>query len=882
MRKFLAFIMLAVPFISFAQSAGPQMQITNLQTNEVSYHVGQEISGSFVMNNIGDENIPDVQYYVAVGNFGEEGGFLDNETAVTPLSEALYLPQAARLEVPFSINPANLPDGEVGLHVVATQKNGMLLGWSKVPLKFEGERPASATPLIKGYFALDGDTYALDSNAPFGSDEIPSFQIELPEGAEDGMRDVKLTIFEKTIGQERVYDQVVSVDFIDGVGTVLLPDNLKPKSYAGQVSLANGSNVLTLRYSISGPQAEVLSIDTDMFSLRKGDDYVVSLSYADTPLNARDPEATEYPDQLSVRLKVLNEKGEVVSQLERPLEVTQKQELLIVDENSTEEEQAEATERLDKMFNNEKAIDLPLVAEAKAKNLSFEVELYNPGTGEVYDTYKTSFPAAEGGYPARGVLLATFAIVLILLIVIFKKAKHKIPMVCLTLVLGAAVSAGVLVDSAQAYKPAAGQEKGAFNSHEIVFNAPISSRTAGYDQNVTIPLEVTATAKSWSSNGFLAHYLRYPIYTSGWATLSSPSAALTFAKNNHKNSSVYHVELKNGTFQKYISVGPYYYASNGGAQSPTLTPGKHYIPVSSTFCTSSHGCSKPSYATWELCVNGMGVCPGEETVDMCANIAGDQATVPEGKVQDGNNCVDNICTFPDAGEPCGCDPDNMGTWQCDGSCSASLSCSDDLTVSCQGAPSTITSPQTVNFFASVSNGVSPYSYNWGGGPDSAMHSAYINAPGMLQNVEVTDSNGLKGDASCSVAYNDTSCTTTKPNECAICQSGTWVGACAETTVTASFRFEPNIVSSAGQCRLVMNAENATSCRLIRTSTGQPITPVVGDTNADGTVSLTASDDYEVGVGTYRLECQGIDEGDVYESTGLPAQQCVATPDIIEN
>ncbi len=290
MRKFLAFILLAVPFITFAQG-GPQMQVSNLQTSQASYRVGQEITGSFILNNIGDVNIPDLQYYVAVGNYGQDGGTLENETSATPVSDAIYLPAAARLEIPFNITPQALPEGDLGLHVYVTQKNGMVLGWKKIPLTIEGQRVGAQ--LIDGYFEIDGEKYSLESNMPFAPDESAAFTLMLPEGTTDGTYDVKMTIYDKNVGQEVVSDQTIAVDFVDGVGQVLLPEGLPAKQYAGQISLAKGSNVLSIKYSITGPQAEVLGIDTDFLSLKKGQDFVVTLSYADTPLNERDHETTE-------------------------------------------------------------------------------------------------------------------------------------------------------------------------------------------------------------------------------------------------------------------------------------------------------------------------------------------------------------------------------------------------------------------------------------------------------------------------------------------------------------------------------------------------------------------------------------------------------------
>lgn len=880
MRKFLAFILLAVPFVSFAQT-GPQLYISNLQTDDTTYRAGQEITGSFLLSNTGSENVPDVQYYVAVGNLGNpQGGLLDNETAVSAVSEALYLPRSASMELKFGITPTNLPAGDLGLHVVAAQKNGMILGWSKVPLTFEGERP-NETQIIEGYFDIDGEKYDLDSGMPFAPEETASFFLQLPEGAEDGTRNVTLALFEKSVGGDPVSDQVLSVEFVDGVGEVSLPEGLKPKIYAGQVSI-EGSNVLGLNFMITGPQAEVLSVDTDLLSMRKGQDYTVRLEYADTPLNGRDPQATEYPQSLSVRLRVVNEKGELVNEYEGPLEVTQKQELLVVNEDSTEEEQAEATRRLEIMLNNQRTVDVPLVAGAKAKNLALEVELFDAATGEVYDTYKTTLPASpDAGYPARGVLLATFAIILILLVIVFKKAKHKIPMVCLTLVMGSLAFSYVLISAVQANTVLF--QQGNRNSHTFVFAKPAPSSGSGgdgYDTNEAIPLDLTVTSKAWASNGFLAHYVRYPVSTNIWSSFSSAGAAMGHitSNNNYKNTSLYNAELKNATFKKSFNVIYLYNTSGANAQSPNLTPGKHYLPVSSTYCTASHGCSGPSFAVREICVNGIGVCPGEENLDICTNLAGNQTSVPEGYVQVGTECR-NDCSA-NMGDSCGCE--GGGTIQCDGSCSISNSCP-GLNVSCSGTPNPTSGAENVTFTASVSGGSAPYTYSWSGGGSAASISRYITADGQLQTVTVTDDDGLTGDSSCGVDYQDV-CTGSNPyGSCGSCEAGVWTDICGtNTTIDAEFSFEPNIVGTGQACRLIMEADNVSSCYLVKNGSVQAGTTV--DAVAPATsISIDAADSVTVPVGTYTLHCRGIDAGDVaYEDTGLAPQQCLSKPVIIEN
>jgi hypothetical protein len=887
MRKFLALILLAVPFVSAAQT-GPQMQVSNLQTGEASYAVGQEITGSFVLNNIGDVSIPDVQYRVAVGNYGKEGGILENETTLVQGDESVYLPLAARLEIPFSITPQNLPAGDIGLHVYVTQKNGMLLGWKKIPLQINGVRE-NASPIIEGYYVIDGEKYSLESGVPFDKDETQSFFIDGSTGVTDGTHDVKVVIYENNFGGNLVSEQVLSVDFIDGIVQILLPEGLKPKQYAGHVSLVEGSNVLTLRYMVAGPQAKVLEVDSDTHSPKKGQDFVVTLTYADTPLNALDPESTEYPENLSARIKILNEKGKIVSEYEQALQVTQKQDLLEVDENSTEEEQEEATKRLEIMLDNTRVLDIPLSAKSKARTLSFEVELFDSKTGEVYDTYKTTLPPSPEGYPARIVLLATLAVILVILALLFKTAKHRIPMVCLALILGSAALVGVVVNEVEARRAA--YDYANYNSHRFTWSAPISSLVDGYAVGAPIPLDVKVDSKAWISNGLLLHKIRYPKYTSGWASFTSASAAMSHIQNkkNHGDPNKY-VEISSGsTWSKEFSVSYFYQANGSNSFSPNLTPGKHWIPISSRYCTSSHGCAGNNFEVWEICVDGAGVCAGEtvtSTTDLCPYVNGAvdsfvQTVIPPGYIKDGNNCT-NTCTAPNYGQVCGCN--NDGTIRCDGSCTTTnTSCPADFEVSCTASPSQIAGPTNVTFTAVKSGGQGTVTYSWAKIPSATVLGTGLTYTENLSgattmSITATDSVGNETDNICSVTYNTTTCSGAQPNACASCVSGSWVGSCPLSGLAVNvtnFGFRPYIVAPGGTCKVNLVADNAFSCQLVKggavydTYNENPVGS--GDINILSTDTVPET----VTVGTYQLQCKG-SVGAAYENIGNP-KQCIAAP-----
>lgn len=889
MKKFLVFVLLAIPFLTSAQ-ATPQLQVSKLSADKFEYSAGEKINGSFVLNNIGDIDVPDLQYYIAVGNYGENGGILQNETSATDIGDIEYLRVSEKKVVPFSITPDKIPSGNVGLHVVITQKNGAILGWSKIPLKIAGA--SSEVVTFEGYLDFDGESFPLLSGPTALKDSTAYVVLFSEDKAIVGMKDFQLTIFDRQFGQNIIVNKTVQAEFIDGLAQIALPTDLNPESYAAQVSMGDNSNIVKFRYIVAGPQAEILSVNSDTLTLKKDDPFTLTLSYTDTPLNLSDPTLTIYPENLSVRLKVANQKGEIVGEYDGKVATGKDNSFAEFDENTDEATLEEASLQIEAALQNKYDFEIPLTAKNSAKNLSFFVELYDPVTGQVFDSYETEFPQEVSSL--QNVLLFGGAIIfLLVLIVLFMKTKHKIPTVCVALILTSLFGAHVIIQNAEARIILS---SGAGNG-DYVFAAPYSSQVQGYDPGATLPVDITYSIWACANNGYLKLHIAIPKLTT-WHSFSNPQQALTAIQTDLKGlagawwyaqitgqqkgikkyTDKYHISgtTSNVSTRKFFS-----YAQN--LTAPT-TPGMHYMPVAGWYCTSSHGCGAASYVVYEICVNGIGVCPGETVTDYCPNISGTQSSVPAGYEVDGTTgyCEPEVTCNSDhfegqasCSEVWSCEYDvnapagYTGSWV---STPTGGDCSAELNVSCTADPIVVAPNETTTFRSTVQNAVGDIDYTWknsGGtilGYGQNLSMQYPSIGSYEVSVDVLDNDTSETDsATCRVTVSN--CDDSHSGESMCLPSGdevTWVctasgweeqvtGTCAEglAPVVSKFEFNPNLYTSGRECKLTLEAENVTSCRLYKGGVDAGYTiPLSGPT------SINTSGVVGVSVGTYTLGCTG--------------------------
>ncbi len=94
----------------------------------------------------------------------------------------------------------------------------------------------------------------------------------------------------------------------------------------------------------------------------------------------------------------------------------------------------------------------------------------------------------------------------------------------------------------------------------------------------------------------------------------------------------------------------------------------------------------------------------------------------------------------------------------------------------------------------------------------------------------------------------------------------------------TFGFDPGIVSTAsGRCKLELEAENVSTCRLIKSGATYTTTPSLNSFLIGNSISINGS--ITIPIGRYTLECTGIGENPVTKTFGV--KSCILNPDIME-
>lgn len=714
MKYIYSFIVLCLsvtPFVSLGQNLS-QLQVGALETSTTSYSVGTPIIGTATINNIGSEDAVDIYYQVSYGEFGKKGGVLISQYTKQALQGPLYIEAGKKIDIDFSIVPEFVVEG-AGIDIVVTHKNGSLLAWKKVPVTVTGSsdiQPKSITAVL----SVDDQEYPLMSGPTINPQVISQLLLAGSSEKLDGEHTAHVVIYERSFLDKKVYDEKITVNFVDGIARFNLPADLRPESYIGTIALTSGdraiSNAIDFRYVVEGAQAEIIEITSSTLSVKKGQDFSVAIRYAGTPLNINSTQNTREINQeniaeMSLRLLVTNEKGNVVAQYEAPLTTNGLQYPEITEEMSGEEINKLVAEYLDTAAHNSFVETVALRALASAENLAFNIELINPETSEVYDSYTTTFPEEVGYTLTDYITWSLIVIVTLLLIIIIRfviKGKKDRVVPALILVLGICASLAVLNNSNNAEARMALQT-GGNGDGVLAINSPKSSQVGGYNPGESIDLDMSYSVYACANNGNINLTVIKP-KSNAWHTFATPSVAQAHIQNNlpsttttwdWKTFTLKKVEINTTHYDRvekqtttWADSGAYWGDTfidvDGGLTAPAQ-PGKYYVPFMTQYCTGSHGCASAQYSVYEICVNGAGLCPGEEDIDACTNVSGiqtEEGGVVYGTDNQATNYIrnaDGTCTagacpagvVPPAnlGESCGCAADGqVGTVQCDGSC----------------------------------------------------------------------------------------------------------------------------------------------------------------------------------------------------------------------
>lgn len=938
MKKYLSLaFLLFVPFFANAQQA-PELYITDLSTQKTDYKLGETIKGSFLLHNTSDFDASDIYYSLSLGEISESGNHLKIEADTSERVGAYFINSDSRKIINFSYKPEINFSGNTGIQVNVERKDGTKLSWDALPVSLSGEE----VDLIDGFLFTGSNSFYLTSG-PTVDSEI--YLVIDSDNVEEG-DEFDLKIFERNFDSSPVFDETVEVQNInDDLLGVELPNNFKPKVYVGSLN-SNSTTELRFKYIISGIQAEVLNITSSKLSLRKGEQFDLNVSYAGGASDYLRPEVDNTPDKVRFIINVENENGEVVSNVDFI--------------NNVPKEKLDSGEILNTFIQN-----FPLKSNAEALQLNIDVSIYDVNSGNLLDEYSTSFPiqqAQESSFVTLTNLIILLVVILIIAAIVgLFNLKHKIPTVCFAILFTSVLSAGVIIYQNDA--SALELVSGGGSNGDLVLSSPSPSTVAGYEPGEIINMSGIYNIWACGNNGFVNSIATAPV-SDYWHNFGSAQEAANHIVSNDPGSGkitdllaiIGFVDgsagcnLHGGGFSCYKTVedlpegsvywytppqgrnaltfpyyripkeNSYYKTFLGGSAAKTSyiettlvapdEPGIYYIPVTSRYCTTSHGCSEPKTYVQDICVNGGGYCPGEEeetnnsvlscsssdyspkpgdTVTYTANItnpddSSDQrfwwpnTEQPEGTTENtytvtytendlGDQSFDIIAAS--GGEeygPASCDvtvtedgdPEDPGDNNPPGGGGGSFGASCSISPSNVDIDSTMSPAQLDNVVFNIDtwNADGAVSYDWSIDDDGSFthDGSSFNLSDFVSSVEVGNSFFFEIDVTDGSSSAEAFCSVN------VTQDGTNI-----TARIASFSLSPVVEP----CEVDFEAQGVQSC----TVGGQTYT----DQNGDGLINKTDFGTKSLPSGTYYLTCN--------DNLGFTISRgpsvCISNPNVIE-
>ncbi len=240
-------------------------------------------------------------------------------------------------------------------------------------------------------------------------------------------------------------------------------------------------------------------------------------------------------------------------------------------------------------------------------------------------------------------------------------------------------------------------------------------------------------------------------------------------------------------------------------------------------------------------------------------------------------------------------------WNCNGtnggsniSCVIPRTASGPFDVSCSAA--SVRPGQQATFTAIPQNEIGSVSYQWKdgstniSGATSATHRETFSTIGQYRrDVSATNQGSTVSDycfvtVGCDASHNEgdeaTLCTT-GTQDVWTCTSSGWTKTntpCTPEPPDGEFSFDPGIVGDAsGTCKLILDAENVTSCRLVKNGSTVNTSPSLNSYLVGSSISINKT--VSVSIGRYVIECTGLDS---VTTKTLGTKSCILNPDLREN
>lgn len=380
---------------------GVQLYIYPIKLEDSTYLVGRDIVGSFTLSNIGNTDIPDVYYTIAISD--ESGLNIKGETSKTPL---LYVKANSKRDVQFNYGLPTTVFGDTYLMIKVYTRDSAYIAKGVQKIYVQGEPEFNTiTPtnvaILKNNLIYDKD-YGLTINqddklsVSFSLDDVKQIEATLNFYANSAENEAVGTI-NLNLRKDKSGKYVIEIPTKDAM----------PAKYIAKISFNNDSvsiQPITIEYVVEGLSSNIESVNSDKLTLKKNDKFNLAIKYQGYGLT-EDPSLIARMSGATINIIVKNENDIEIVNFSSPIDLTQYDGLLSV----------------------------PLVSAEKAESLYISTEIKET-SGVALSKYSNDLPSEKEVselYPDKNkymlvyIVLEIMALIILIIGIVWLKKEKK-------------------------------------------------------------------------------------------------------------------------------------------------------------------------------------------------------------------------------------------------------------------------------------------------------------------------------------------------------------------------------------------------------------------------------------------------------------------------
>lgn len=400
-----------------------QIYVHDIILNKIQYNIGDTVQGQFSISNLSDISQSDIYYTISTGLFLEGENKVDGEYGLSNKKGPIYIKNKSKENLSFVYNLPNTLSGNSAIKINAFLQDGTFIGQSYYQIYIKGD---SYKKIIK---ILDSNLSILSNIDNKNNNEIISNILTTSGPTIYEGEKLSYNFYLSTTTKEyeiipvlKIYNRVDNEDNLkkeiklDPIKTssdfkkysISIPTDLDPAVYYGVINFESNDIEISpeyFRYIKAGPIATIRNITSEKLQLKKDENFTINVLYGGQPVDEFRPEKQIKPVDVNLYIKAINEKGELIDEINQPID----------------------------LYSDSRSISLNMKSKIKASSIILNAFLKDKN-GKILSEYRLELPNNEKvknqysyiKHKNQYMYIYLFVIYILLLLIILKINKNRL------------------------------------------------------------------------------------------------------------------------------------------------------------------------------------------------------------------------------------------------------------------------------------------------------------------------------------------------------------------------------------------------------------------------------------------------------------------------